>query len=48
MKLSRSRESAEWKNLRESEARFQELFDEAPVGYHEYDTEGRIVQVNRT
>ena len=35
-------------NLRKSEARFQELFDEAPVGYHEYDTEGRIIQINRT
>ena len=35
-------------NLRESEARFQELFNEAPVGYHEYDTEGRFTQVNRT
>jgi len=35
-------------DLRESEARFQELFDEAPVGYHELDTEGRITRVNRT
>ncbi len=34
--------------LREREARFQELFDEAPVGYHELDTEGRIMRVNRT
>ncbi len=34
--------------LRESEAKFQKLFDEAPVGYHEYDTEGRITRVNRT
>ncbi len=34
--------------LRESEIMFQELFDEAPVGYHELDTEGRITRVNRT
>lgn len=34
--------------LQESEARFQELFDEAPVGYHEYDAQGRITSVNRT
>ena len=34
--------------LRESEAKFQQLFDEAPVGYHEYDTQGRITKVNRT
>ncbi len=34
--------------LREREARLQELFDEAPIGYHELDTEGRITRVNRT
>ena len=34
--------------LREREAGFQELFDKAPIGYHELDTEGRIMQVNRT
>ncbi len=34
--------------LKESEERFQQLFDEAPVGYHELDKEGRIVKVNRT
>lgn len=34
--------------LRESEARFSELYDEAPVGYHELDIEGRITHVNRT
>jgi PAS domain S-box-containing protein len=34
--------------LRESEAKFQELFDGAPVGYHELNAEGRIVRVNRT
>ena len=31
-----------------SEARFRTLYDEAPVGYHEIDHEGRIVRVNRT
>ncbi|HIJ53259.1 MAG TPA: PAS domain S-box protein [Planctomycetes bacterium] len=34
--------------LRERETRFQELYDEAPIGYHELDTEGRITRVNRT
>ena len=34
--------------LRESEQRYSELFDHAPVGYHEIDREGRIVQVNQT
>ena len=33
--------------LRASEARFRELFDEAPFGYHEIDQEGRITAVNR-
>jgi two-component system cell cycle sensor histidine kinase/response regulator CckA len=34
--------------LKKSEAKFQKLFDEAPVGYMELDSEGHIVQVNRT
>ncbi|MBI5723753.1 MAG: PAS domain-containing protein [Planctomycetes bacterium] len=34
--------------LRESEARFRQLFDDSPAGYHELDMEGRIIQVNRT
>ena len=34
--------------LRESEERFRRLYDEAPVGYHEIDLEGRIVNINRT
>lgn len=34
--------------LRQSEDRFRRLYDEAPFGYHEIDTEGRIVSVNRT
>ena len=36
------------KVLQESEARFRQLFDEAPVGYHELDGEGHITRVNRT
>ena len=35
-------------SLRESEARFRNLFDHAPVGYYECDAEGRITRVNRT
>jgi PAS domain S-box-containing protein len=34
--------------LYEGEKRFRDLFDEAPVGYHELDTEGRIRRINRT
>jgi len=34
--------------LEESEQKFQELFDEAPVGYYEFDCQGRITKVNRT
>ena len=34
--------------LRESEARFRQLYDEAPVGYSEIDSEGRINRINRT
>jgi len=34
--------------LRKSEEKFRELYDDAPVGYHEFDTEGRITRVNRT
>jgi PAS domain S-box-containing protein len=34
--------------LRESEERYRELFDEAPVGYVELDAEGRITRVNHT
>ena len=33
--------------LRESEARFRELFETAPVGYQELDSEGRFMRVNR-
>jgi PAS domain S-box-containing protein len=34
--------------LRESEIRFRKMFDEAPVGYHELDAEGRFTRVNKT
>jgi PAS domain S-box-containing protein len=34
--------------MKESEERFRELFNNAPVGYHELDTEGKIVRVNKT
>jgi PAS domain S-box-containing protein len=42
------RHRATEKELRGGEARFRELFDDAPVGYHELDACGRIVRVNRT
>jgi PAS domain S-box-containing protein len=34
--------------LKKSETRFREMFDDAPIGYHEVDTEGRVTRVNRT
>ena len=34
--------------LRRSREEFKELFDNAPVGFHEVDTEGRIVRINNT
>jgi two-component system, NtrC family, sensor kinase len=34
--------------LRDSEERFRRLYDEAPVGYHVIDTEGRVVSMNKT
>jgi PAS domain S-box-containing protein len=33
---------------RASESRYRELFDDAPIGYHELDTDGRLVRVNWT
>lgn len=36
------------KALQKSETRFREMFDDAPIGYHELDTEARITSVNRT
>lgn len=34
--------------LKESESRFWNLFNDAPIGYHEFDLQGRIVLVNQT
>lgn len=34
--------------LEENEKRYRELFDNAPVGYHELDIHGRIIRINRT
>ena len=33
--------------LRESEEKYKDLFEDAPVGYMEYDNQGRITKVNR-
>jgi two-component system, cell cycle sensor histidine kinase and response regulator CckA len=33
--------------LKESEKKFQQFYDEAPVGYHELDPKGRITRINR-
>src|ERR1035437_5745052 len=34
--------------LHENERKYKELFDKAPVGYHELDSQGRVVRINRT
>ncbi len=34
--------------LKASEAQFRELFDDAPVAYHELDRNGRITRINKT
>ncbi len=34
--------------LQKKEEEFRELYDHAPLGYHEYDREGRITRVNQT
>ncbi len=34
--------------LQQSEAQFRDLFDEAPVAYHELDLKNRITRVNKT
>ena len=34
--------------LKDREKRYRELFNDAPVGYHELDLEGRIIRVNQT
>ncbi len=36
------------KALRESEERFRRLYDNAPVGYHEVDVNGTIININKT
>ena len=43
LNASRSEET-----LRKSEERFRDLYDHAPLGYHEYDAEGIVTNVNRT
>ena len=34
--------------LSESESQYRQLYDEVPVGYHEYDMHGRITRINQT
>jgi PAS domain S-box-containing protein len=34
--------------LRKSREEFKDLFDSAPIGYHELDAQGRLVRVNQT
>jgi len=34
--------------LRDSEAAYHELYENAPVGYHELDSKGNLVRINRT
>jgi two-component system cell cycle sensor histidine kinase/response regulator CckA len=34
--------------LRESERKFRDLYDNAPLGYHEYNLQGQITKVNQT
>jgi PAS domain S-box-containing protein len=43
-----SRQKNAERALREREADFRALFDDAPVAYHELDTENRITRVNKT
>jgi PAS domain S-box-containing protein len=35
-------------SIRKNEETFRDLYNSAPVGYHEYDTQGRITNVNDT
>jgi PAS domain S-box-containing protein len=34
--------------LRQSREEFKDLFDNAPVGFHEIDAEGRLIHINKT
>ncbi len=34
--------------LRQSQREFKDMFDNAPVGFHEIDAEGRLVRINNT
>ena len=47
-----SRDITERKNadeaVRRSQEEFKDLFDNAPVGFHEVDVEGRLVRINNT
>ena len=36
------------KEITESKEDFKDLFDNAPVGYHEIDSQGKIVRINQT
>jgi PAS domain S-box-containing protein len=36
------------RELRKSREEFKDLFDNAPLGYHEVDAEGRLTRVNKT
>jgi len=47
LELSVSRGKQAEKSLRETEQKFQRVYDEAPFGCHELNTEGRITRVNR-
>ena len=43
-----TRQKGSERALQASEARFRDLFDDAPVAYHELDTENRLTRVNKT
>jgi len=45
--INRARRIKGEKALRESEERYRGLYDDAPIAYHEYNQEGRIVSVNK-
>ena len=47
LELSVSRGKQAEKSLRETEQKFQRVYDEAPFGCHELNTDGQITRVNR-